>query len=259
MDVAGQRIGAPVGRPDAAICTGQDCAAHAAEFGAEPPRIPIVFLKHPNTLHGRYDDVRIPLKAARTDREVELAVVIASQARYLQSEDDALSCVPAHAVSNDVSERAFQSTLSGGQWSKGKCCEDFQPLGPWLVVDEIADPRTLGLRSWVNGEQRQDSNTSDMIFTVATLIHHLWQAHGAQPRRRHQHRHPTGVAVSGRFPLPAGRGLHGAGDRRPGPPAAGADHRPGLGKLPAQTSCPTSGCAPPRPGRGRSLRPNPAR
>jgi len=219
MDVAGQRIGAPVARPAAVICIGQNYAAHAAESGAEPPKIPIVFFKHPNTLHGPYDDVRIPLKAAKTDWEVELAVVIASQARYLQSEDNALSCIAGYAVSNDVSEREFQSTLSGGQWSTGKCCEDFQPLGPWLVVDEIADPQTLRLRSWVNGEPRQDSNTSDMIFTVATLIQHLSQFMVLSPGDVINTGTPQGVALSGRFPyLRAGDymelEIHGLGRQR---------------------------------------------
>jgi len=200
MDVTGQRIGTPVARPAAVICIGQNYAAHAAESGAEPPGIPIVFFKHPNTLHGPYDDVRIPLKAAKTDWEVELAVVIASEARYLQSQDDALACIAGYAVSNDVSEREFQTTLSGGQWSKGKCCEDFQPLGPWLVVDEIVDPQNLSLRSWVNGEPRQDSNTSDMIFTVATLIQHLSQFMVLSPGDVINTGTPQGVALSGRFP-----------------------------------------------------------
>src|SRR5665647_3038781 len=156
--------------------------------------------KHPNTLHGPYDDVRIPRKAEKTDWEVELAVVIASEARYLQSREDALACIAGYTVSNDVSEREFQTTLSGGQWSKGKCCEDFQPLGPWLVVDEVADPQKLGLRSWVNGEPRQDSNTSDMIFTVTTLIQHLSQFMVLSPGDVINTGTPQGVALSGRFP-----------------------------------------------------------
>lgn len=200
MDVEGLRIGAPVARPAAVICIGQNYAAHAAESGAEPPTIPIVFFKHPNTLHGPYDDVRVPLTAEKTDWEVELAVVIASEARYLKSEQDALACIAGYAVSNDVSEREFQTTLSGGQWSKGKCCEDFQPLGPWLAVDEIADPQKLGLRSWVNGESRQDSNTSDMIFTVAFLIRHLSQFMVLSPGDVINTGTPQGVALSGRFP-----------------------------------------------------------
>ena len=200
IDVKGERIGAPIAHPAAVICIGQNYAAHAAESGAEPPTIPIVFFKHPNTLHGPYDDVRIPRKAEKTDWEVELAVVIGSQARYLQSQDDALACIAGYAVSNDVSEREFQTTLSGGQWSKGKCCEDFQPLGPWLVVDEIADPQKLRLRSWVNDEPRQDSNTSDMIFAVASLIQHLSQFMVLSPGDVINTGTPQGVALSGRFP-----------------------------------------------------------
>ena len=198
LDVNGLRISAPVARPTAIVCIGQNYAAHAAESGDEPPTIPIVFLKHPNTLRGAYDDVRIPLRAERTDWEVELAVVIGAEARYLQSEEQSLACIA--AVSNDVSEREFQTTLAGGQWSKGKCCEDFQPLGPWLAVDEVADPQKLGLRSWVNGEPRQDSNTSDMIFTVAFLIQHLSQFMVLSPGDVINTGTPQGVALSGRFP-----------------------------------------------------------
>ena len=200
VDLTGQRIGAPVARPTAIICIGQNYAAHAAESGAEPPKIPIVFFKHPNTLSGPYDDVRIPLKAEKTDWEVELAIVIGSQARYLQSQEEALACIAGYAISNDVSEREFQTILSGGQWSKGKCCEDFQPFGPWLVVDEVVDPQKLSLRSWVNGEPRQDSNTSDMIFTVTVLIQHLSQFMVLSPGDVINTGTPQGVALSGRFP-----------------------------------------------------------
>jgi len=200
VDVTGQRISAPVARPTAIVCIGQNYAAHAAESGAESPKIPIVFFKHPNTLSGPYDDVRIPLKAEKTDWEVELAIVIGTQARYLQSEEEALACIAGYAISNDVSEREFQTTLSGGQWSKGKCCEGFQPLGPFLVVNEVADPQTLGLRSWVNGEPRQDSNTSDMVFTVAALIEHLSQFMVLSPGDVINTGTPQGVALSGRFP-----------------------------------------------------------
>jgi 2,4-diketo-3-deoxy-L-fuconate hydrolase len=200
LDVTGLRISAAVARPTAIICIGQNYAAHAAESGDEPPTIPIVFLKHPNTLCGADDDVRIPLRAERTDWEVELAVVIGAEARYLQSEEESLACIAGYAVSNDVSEREFQTTLAGGQWSKGKCCEDFQPLGPWLAVDEVADAQKLGLRSWVNGERRQDSNTSDMIFTVAFLIQHLSQFMVLSPGDVINTGTPQGVALSGRFP-----------------------------------------------------------
>jgi len=177
LDVTGLRISAPVARPTAIICIGQNYAAHAAESGDEPPTIPIVFLKHPNTLRGAYDDVRVPLRAERTDWEVELAVVIGAEARYLQSRSShwrASRGTPYPTTSQSGSFRP-RSPVAGGRWSKGKCCEDFQPLGPWLAVDEVAEPQKLGLRSRVNGEPRQNSNTSDMIFTVAFLIQHLSQ------------------------------------------------------------------------------------
>ena len=112
-----------------------------------------MFYKAPNTVVGPDDDVLIPRGAAKTDWEVELAVVIGRRARYLDSPASALDYVAGYTISNDVSERAFQLETSGGQWSKGKSCETFNPLGPCLVTaDEVADPQALGLRSWVNGE-----------------------------------------------------------------------------------------------------------
>jgi 2-keto-4-pentenoate hydratase/2-oxohepta-3-ene-1,7-dioic acid hydratase in catechol pathway len=208
LDAAGLRVGAPVARPGAVLCIGQNYAAHAAESGAAPPSTPIIFFKHPNTVVGAFDDVAIPPGSAKTDWEVELAVVISRRARYLESPDDALAHVGGYAASNDVSERAFQLEQSGGQWSKGKCCETFNPLGPALVTpDEVPDPQALGLRSWVNGEPRQDSNTSDMIFSVAYLIWHLSQYLVLDPGDVVNTGTPQGVALSGRFPYLA------AGDR----------------------------------------------
>lgn len=155
---------------------GQNYAAHAAESGAEPPTAPIIFYKAPNTVVGPHDDVLIPRGSTKTDWEVELAVVIGRRARYLASPADALGHIAGYALSNDVSERDFQLAVSGGQWSKGKSCETFQPLGPWLVTaDEIEDPQALRLRSWVKGEPRQDSSTKDMIFDVAYLVWHVSQ------------------------------------------------------------------------------------
>lgn len=200
LDTTGLRVGAPVARPAAIVCIGQNYAAHAAESGAEPPELPIIFFKHPNTLRGPDDDVRIPRTSVKTDWEVELAAVIGSEARYLDSPAAALACVAGYTVSNDVSERDFQIALSGGQWSKGKCCEGFQPLGPWLVVDEIDDPQALTLRSWVNDEPRQDSSTADMVFGVAEIIHHLSQFMVLSPGDVINTGTPQGVAMSGRFP-----------------------------------------------------------
>jgi len=200
-DVEGLRIGAPIARPGAVVCIGQNYAAHAAESGAEPPQQPIVFFKHPNTVVGPNDEVLVPRGSTKTDWEVELAVVIGTQARYVGTDEEALACIAGYAVSNDVSERAFQIEQSGGQWSKGKCCETFNPLGPALVpADEIDDVQNLNLRSWVNGEPRQDSNTRDMIFSVAALIRDLSQYMVLSPGDIVNTGTPEGVALSGRFP-----------------------------------------------------------
>jgi len=199
-ETEGLRVGAPVARPGAVVCIGQNYAAHAAESGAEPPKQPIVFFKHPNTVVGPYDEVLVPRGSAKTDWEVELAVVIGKQARYVETDEDALACIAGYTVSNDVSERAFQIEVSGGQWSKGKCCETFNPLGPALVPADEVDPTNLNLRAWVNGEPRQDSNTSDMIFSVAALIRDLSQYMVLSPGDIVNTGTPEGVALSGRFP-----------------------------------------------------------
>jgi 2-keto-4-pentenoate hydratase/2-oxohepta-3-ene-1,7-dioic acid hydratase in catechol pathway len=201
IDITGQRIGAPVARPSALLCIGQNYAAHAAESGSEPPEQPILFYKSPNTIVGPYDDVLIPRGSKKTDWEVELAVVIGRRASYLDSPADAAAHIAGYAVSNDVSERAFQLEESGGQWSKGKSCATFNPLGPVLVTaDEVGDPQQLRLRSYVNGEPRQDSSTADMIFSVAHLVHHLSQYLVLEPGDVINTGTPQGVALSGRFP-----------------------------------------------------------
>ncbi|MEU4569131.1 fumarylacetoacetate hydrolase family protein [Micromonospora sp. NPDC023956] len=201
VDVTGQRVGAPVARPGAVLCIGQNYAAHAAESGVAPPAAPILFHKSPNTVVGPYDEVRVPRGSTRTDWEVELAVVIGSRVRYLDSPAEALAHVAGYAVTNDVTEREYQFADPGGQWAKGKSCETFNPLGPWLVTpDEVGDPQALRLRSWVNGEPRQDSRTADMIFDVAFLIWHLSQFTVLEPGDVLNTGTPQGVALSGRFP-----------------------------------------------------------
>lgn len=195
----GRRIGAPVAKPGAVICIGQNYAAHAAESGSAPPERPIIFFKHPNTVVGPDDDVLIPPGAAKVDWEVELAVVIGKQARYLSSPEEALAHVAGYAIGNDVSERSLQIEQSGGQWSKGKSAETFNPLGPWLATD-IEDPQKLGLRSWVNGEPRQNSTTADMIFSVAQLVFDLSQYLVLDPGDVINTGTPEGVALSGRYP-----------------------------------------------------------
>jgi 2-keto-4-pentenoate hydratase/2-oxohepta-3-ene-1,7-dioic acid hydratase in catechol pathway len=194
------RIGAPVARPQAVLCIGQNYAAHAAETNDPPPAKPIVFLKHPNTVVGPNDDVRIPPGAEKVDWEVELSVVIGRTARYLDSPDDALAHVAGYTVGNDVSERAYQFDESLGQWSKGKCSETFNPLGPALVPGDELDPTALRLWSTVNGEPRQDSSTSDLVFPVAELVWHLSQFMVLEPGDVINTGTPQGVALSGRFP-----------------------------------------------------------
>jgi 2-keto-4-pentenoate hydratase/2-oxohepta-3-ene-1,7-dioic acid hydratase in catechol pathway len=197
----GVRVGAPVARPGAVVCVGQNYAAHAAEVGGEKPSSPVMFLKHPNTVVGPYDDVLMPRGATRVDWEVELALVIGRTARYLDSPDDALSCVAGYVLSNDVTERFFQFELSGGQWSKGKCAETFNPLGPWLVpAAAIGDVQDLKLRSSVNGQPRQSSTTADMLFSVSFLVWHLSQFLVLEPGDVVNTGTPEGVAMSGRFP-----------------------------------------------------------
>jgi 2,4-didehydro-3-deoxy-L-rhamnonate hydrolase len=199
--VAGLRIGAPIARPGAVLCIGMNYAAHAAESGNAPPSEPVLFLKTPNTVVGPDDDVRIPRGSTKTDWEVELAVVIGAQASYLDSPDDAAGVIAGYAISNDVSERAFQLETPGGQWSKGKSCPTFNPLGPWLVTpDEVGDPQALELTSAVNGELRQSSATRDMIFGVHYLIWHLSQYLMLEPGDVINTGTPEGVALSGRFP-----------------------------------------------------------
>ncbi len=194
------RVGAPVTRPGAVVCIGMNYAAHAAESGAAPPEHPVMFLKLPNTVVGPHDDVVIPRGSVKTDWEVELAVVIGRRLSYLDSPGQALDHVAGFAVANDLSERAFQLEVSGGQWSKGKCAPGFTPLGPWLVTPDEVDHRALGLRSRVNGEPRQDSTTADMVFDVAHLLHDLSQYLTLDPGDVVLTGTPAGVALSGRFP-----------------------------------------------------------
>jgi 2-keto-4-pentenoate hydratase/2-oxohepta-3-ene-1,7-dioic acid hydratase in catechol pathway len=201
IDGTALRIGSPIARPTAVICIGMNYAAHAAESGSAPPTRTVIFFKHPNTVVGPYDDVLVPPGSAKTDWEVELGVVIGTRARYLASPDDALAHVAGFTVSNDVSEREYQIEISGGQWSKGKSSETFNPLGPWLVpASDVGDGSGLRLRSFVNGEPRQDSTTSDLIFGVAQVIYELSQYMVLEPGDLINTGTPQGVALSGRFP-----------------------------------------------------------
>lgn len=175
-------------------------AAHAAESGSQPPEIPIMFLKTPNTVAGPNDEVEIPRRSVKTDWEVELGVVIRERALYLDSPADSAKHIAGYLVANDLSEREFQLEVSGGQWSKGKSSPGFSPLGPWLVTPDEVDARSLRLRSWVNGEPRQDSTTADLIFGVDHIIWHLSQFLALEPGDVVLTGTPEGVALSGRFP-----------------------------------------------------------
>lgn len=199
-DAGSLRIGAPIARPSAVICIGMNYAAHAAESGSEPPTIPIIFLKTPNTVIGPNDQVAIPRGSVKTDWEVELGIVIGTRASYLDSPADSIRHIAGFVTANDVSERDFQLTVSGGQWSKGKCAPGFNPTGPWLVTPDELDYQNLGLRSWVNGEPRQNSTTADMIFGVDFLVWHLSQYLALEPGDLVLTGTPQGVALSGKFP-----------------------------------------------------------
>jgi 2-keto-4-pentenoate hydratase/2-oxohepta-3-ene-1,7-dioic acid hydratase in catechol pathway len=177
----GSRIAACVPRPGKLIGIGLNYSDHAAESGMAVPAEPIVFLKGTNTVVGPNDDILIPRGSQKTDWEVELGVVIGREARYLSSVQAAQACIAGYCVSNDVSERAFQLER-GGQWTKGKSCDTFNPLGPWLVTpDEIADPSALDLKLWVNDQPRQNGNTRTMIFNVLFLVHYLSQLMTLEP------------------------------------------------------------------------------
>ncbi len=171
----GIRWGAPVARPGKIICVGLNYSDHAKESGMDIPIEPIIFMKAANTVVGPHDNVFIPRNSTKTDWEVELGVVIGKDARYLSSPDDAPACIAGYCISHDVSERAFQLER-GGQWTKGKSCETFNPLGPFLATsDEVADPHDLAMALSVNGQQRQHGSTRTMIFNCYFLVHYLSQ------------------------------------------------------------------------------------
>ncbi|MET0235955.1 MAG: fumarylacetoacetate hydrolase family protein [Kibdelosporangium sp.] len=202
-DGTGLRVGAPLVLPTKIVCIGLNYREHAAESGAAIPTEPVVFMKAPDCVVGPYDEVLIPRKSTKTDWEVELAVVIGRTARYLDSPDDALAHVAGYTISNDVSEREFQLERPGGQWDKGKSCETFNPLGPWLLpAAQVGDPQDLRLRLWVNDELKQDSSTKDMIFTVARIVHFLSQVMVLRPGDVINTGTPQGVALGQPEPKP---------------------------------------------------------
>lgn len=169
------RFGAPIARPGKIVCVGLNYSDHAAESGMEIPKEPILFMKAANTVVGPYDNLIIPRGSKKTDWEVELGIVIGKDARYLSSPAEASEFIAGYCVSHDVSEREFQLER-GGQWSKGKSCDTFNPLGPFLATkDELPNVKSLAMSLNVNGERRQSGNTSTMIFDVFTLVHYISQ------------------------------------------------------------------------------------
>jgi 2-keto-4-pentenoate hydratase/2-oxohepta-3-ene-1,7-dioic acid hydratase in catechol pathway len=196
------RYGAPIARPGKIVCVGLNYRDHAAESGAAVPTEPVLFMKDPATVVGPYDNVHIPRRSSKTDWEVELCVVIGSTARYLEDDDQARACVAGYAVAHDVSEREFQLER-GGQWDKGKSCETFNPLGPWLVpAAYVPDPQDLRLRLWVNGALRQDGSTRDMVFGVFELVRYVSQFMVLHPGDVINTGTPAGVALGHPDPKP---------------------------------------------------------
>lgn len=169
------RWAAPVARPGKVLCIGLNYSDHATETGMELPKEPIVFQKGANTVIGPYDTIMIPRKSYKTDWEVELGVVMGKDARYLETAEQSKTYIAGFCLSHDVSEREFQLER-GGQWTKGKSCDTFNPLGPFLVTpDEIADVHHLKMTLQVNGRQMQNGNTSTMVFNCYYIIYYLSQ------------------------------------------------------------------------------------
>jgi len=175
------RWGAPIARPRKIVCVGLNFHDHARESGMEIPKEPILFLKATNTVVGPEDDLLIPRGSQKTDWEVELGVVIGKEGRYLTSLDEARDCIAGYSISHDVSEREFQLER-GGQWCKGKSCDTFNPLGPWLAISgDLPDVTRLGMKLWVNRELRQNGNTGTMIFGPVQLVHYISQFMTLEP------------------------------------------------------------------------------
>ena len=215
----GLRLGPCVGAVGKFICIGLNYSDHAAESGMEVPKEPVVFNKWTSAICGPDDDVEIPRGSLKTDWEVELGVVIGSGGRYIE-EADALKHVAGYCVINDVSERQYQLEL-GGTWDKGKGCDTFGPLGPWLVTaDEVADPHALNLWLEVDGHRYQNGNTATMVFRVPALVSYLSRFMSLQPGDVISTGTPPGVGLGQKPPLylRAGQvmrlGIDGLGEQR---------------------------------------------
>ena len=197
----GLRLGPCVGNVGKFICIGLNYADHAAESGMAVPKEPVVFNKWTSAITGPDDEIEIPRGSTRTDWEVELGVVIGKGGRYIALAD-AMSHVAGYCVINDVSEREVQLERGGGQWDKGKGCDTFGPIGPWMVTaDEVPDPQNLRLWLEVDGHRYQDGSTKTMVFGVAELIHHLSQFMSLQPGDLISTGTPPGVGLGQKPPV----------------------------------------------------------
>jgi 2-keto-4-pentenoate hydratase/2-oxohepta-3-ene-1,7-dioic acid hydratase in catechol pathway len=174
VNIADYRLGSPVARPTKAICVGLNYAKHAKEAGAESPQEPVIFMKAPDTVVGGFDDIVIPPNSVKTDYEVELCVVIGKDALYLESPAKAKEHILGYTISQDISERHWQIERSG-QWMKGKSFPSFNPIGPWIVTADDFNPHDVRLWTTVDGEKRQDSRTSDLIFGIDHCIWYISQ------------------------------------------------------------------------------------
>ena len=174
VSVQGSRIGSPIARPTKLICIGLNYARHAHESGMTPPAEPVVFMKAPDCLIGPNDEIAIPPNSEATDYEVELAIVIGRRALYLASEKEAAAHILGYSISQDVSERHWQIERSG-QWVKGKSFPTFNPMGPVIVTSDEFDPTDVRLYCSVDGEPRQDSRTSDLIFGINHIVWYVSQ------------------------------------------------------------------------------------
>lgn len=174
FDIAGLRIGSPVARPTKLICIGLNYARHAVESGMTPPPEPVVFMKAPDCLIGPNDDIAVPPNSTATDYEVELSIVIGKRALYLKSESEARAHILGYSISQDVSERHWQIERAG-QWVKGKSFPTFNPMGPVIVTSDEFNPDDVRLYCTVDGEKRQDSRTSDLIFGIDHIVWYVSQ------------------------------------------------------------------------------------
>jgi 2-keto-4-pentenoate hydratase/2-oxohepta-3-ene-1,7-dioic acid hydratase in catechol pathway len=174
VNIADYRIGSPVARPTKAICVGLNYLQHAKETGATPPEEPIIFMKAPDTVVGGFDDIIVPPGSLKTDYEVEICVVIGKNALYLKSPEDAPNYILGYTISQDVSERHWQIERSG-QWVKGKSFPTYNPVGPWIVTTDSFNPHDVRLWCSVDGEMRQDSRTSDLIFGINHCVWYISQ------------------------------------------------------------------------------------